>query len=416
MGDFQSKIHNLVDIFFREIKLINNNFLKNNHQSSPLIHKILLLILEEALLKNTSDIHLEPQNMEYILRYRIDGKMRNIYSFPLNIHPYFVSYLKVLTKLDIAEKRIPQDGSVLFKELNLQLRLSTMPTIFGEKIVIRLLPSERKILSLNEIGFLDKDLLKFKQMLYLASGLLVITGPVNSGKSTLLYSALDYLNKEDTNIVTIEDPVEIKIEGINQVQINEKANINYETILKSILRQDPNIIMIGEIRDNEVAKQAFNMALTGHLVLTTMHGKNSKTAITRLMSMGISPSILSTTLKGITAQRLLRRLCPHCKDKIPSNNHPDYHKYKILLEDIPEIYVAKGCKECDFNGFWGRVPIYEVLDIKKSLEAMILKGDMNGFYEEDKEFSTMLDDAKKKLQKGYTTLEEVWRALYGIYI
>lgn len=272
-----------------------HNILQGYRNKSP-VADFIDCLLENAYKLQASDIHLEPQEKYLQIRYRIDGKLILIYKASNKISNFLISYLKLISNLDIAEKRLPQDGKFIFPAQNIDIRISTIPVLFGEKVVLRLLGNKENLLNLNQMGFSKMNLKYFKDMISASSGLIVITGPVNSGKSTLLYASLNYLNRLDTNIITIEDPVELNLDGINQMQINQKAGMDFAVALRASLRQDPDIVMIGEIRDEVVAKQAITTALTGHLVLTTLHTKNALGVPARLIDLGVSPVMLSIAL------------------------------------------------------------------------------------------------------------------------
>ena len=319
-------------------------------------------LLENAYKLQASDIHLEPQEKYLQIRLRIDGKLVLIYKASNQISNFLISYLKLISNLDIAEKRLPQDGKFIFSAQNIDIRISTIPVLFGEKVVLRLLGNKENLLNLNQMGFSKMNLKYFKDMISASSGLIVITGPVNSGKSTLLYASLNYLNRLDTNIITIEDPVELNLEGINQMQVNQKAGMDYAVALRASLRQDPDIVMIGEIRDEMVAKQAITTALTGHLVLTTLHTKNALGVPARLIDLGVSPVMLSIALLGMTSQRLVRKICPKCKISYkPSENSLEA---LLLGKDFylgMDLYKGEGCKYCNYTGFLGQIALQEIL-------------------------------------------------------
>ena len=319
-------------------------------------------LLENAYKLQASDIHLEPQEKYLQIRLRIDGKLVLIYKASNQISNFLISYLKLISNLDIAEKRLPQDGKFIFSAQNIDIRISTIPVLFGEKVVLRLLGNKENLLNLNQMGFSKMNLKYFKDMISASSGLIVITGPVNSGKSTLLYASLNYLNRLDTNIITIEDPVELNLEGINQMQVNQKAGMDYAVALRASLRQDPDIVRIGEIRDEMVAKQAITTALTGHLVLTTLHTKNALGVPARLIDLGVSPVMLSIALLGMTSQRLVRKICPKCKISYkPSENSLEA---LLLGKDFylgMDLYKGEGCKYCNYTGFLGQIALQEIL-------------------------------------------------------
>lgn len=376
-------------------------------------------LLENAYKLQASDIHLEPQEKYLQIRLRIDGKLVLIYKASNQISNFLISYLKLISNLDIAEKRLPQDGKFIFSAQNIDIRISTIPVLFGEKVVLRLLGNKENLLNLNQIGFSKMNLKYFKDMISASSGLIVITGPVNSGKSTLLYASLNYLNRLDTNIITIEDPVELNLEGINQMQVNQKAGMDYAVALRASLRQDPDIVMIGEIRDEMVAKQAITTALTGHLVLTTLHTKNALGVPARLIDLGVSPVMLSIALLGMTSQRLVRKICPKCKISYkPSENSLEA---LLLGKDFylgMDLYKGEGCKYCNYTGFLGQIALQEILRPTEKMRYLISRDDVDVNLKREArltDFKSLLDDGKMKVLQGITTAQEVWKTLNGVY-
>ena len=370
-------------------------------------------LLENAYKLQASDIHLEPQEKYLQIRLRIDGKLVLIYKASNQISNFLISYLKLISNLDIAEKRLPQDGKFIFSAQNIDIRISTIPVLFGEKVVLRLLGNKENLLNLNQMGFSKMNLKYFKDMISASSGLIVITGPVNSGKSTLLYASLNYLNRLDTNIITIEDPVELNLEGINQMQINQKAGMDYAVALRASLRQDPDIVMIGEIRDEMVAKQAITTALTGHLVLTTLHTKNALGVPARLIDLGVSPVMLSIALLGMTSQRLVRKICPKCKISYkPSENSLEA---LLLGKDFylgMDLYKGEGCKYCNYTGFLGQIALQEILRPTEKMRYLISRDDVDVNLKREArltDFKSLLDDGKMKVLQGITTAQEVWK-------
>lgn len=376
-------------------------------------------LLENAYKLQASDIHLEPQEKYLQIRLRIDGKLVLIYKASNQISNFLISYLKLISNLDIAEKRLPQDGKFIFSAQNIDIRISTIPVLFGEKVVLRLLGNKENLLNLNQMGFSKMNLKYFKDMISASSGLIVITGPVNSGKSTLLYASLNYLNRLDTNIITIEDPVELNLEGINQMQVNQKAGMDYAVALRASLRQDPDIVMIGEIRDEMVAKQAITTALTGHLVLTTLHTKNALGVPARLIDLGVSPVMLSIALLGMTSQRLVRKICPKCKISYkPSENSLEA---LLLGKDFylgMDLYKGEGCKYCNYTGFLGQIALQEILRPTEKMRYLISRDDVDVNLKREArltDFKSLLDDGKMKALQGITTAQEVWKTLNGVY-
>lgn len=395
-----------------------HNILQGYRNKSP-VADFIDCLLENAYKLQASDIHLEPQEKYLQIRYRIDGKLILIYKASSKISNFLVSYLKLISNLDIAEKRLPQDGKFIFSAQNIDIRISTIPVLFGEKVVLRLLGNKENLLNLNQMGFSKMNLKYFKDMISASSGLIVITGPVNSGKSTLLYASLNYLNRLDTNIITIEDPVELNLDGINQMQVNQKAGMDFAVALKASLRQDPDIVMIGEIRDEVVAKQAITTALTGHLVLTTLHTKNALGVPARLIDLGVSPVMLSIALLGMTSQRLVRKICPKCKTSYkPSENSLEA---LLLGKDFylgMDLYKGEGCKYCNYTGFLGQIALQEILRPTEKMRYLISGDDVDVNLKREArltDFKSLLDDGKMKVLQGITTAQEVWKTLNGVY-
>lgn len=395
-----------------------HNILQGYRNKSP-VADFIDCLLENAYKLQASDIHLEPQEKYLQIRYRIDGKLILIYKASNKISNFLISYLKLISNLDIAEKRLPQDGKFIFSAQNIDIRISTIPVLFGEKVVLRLLGNKENLLNLNQMGFSKMNLKYFKDMISASSGLIVITGPVNSGKSTLLYASLNYLNRLDTNIITIEDPVELNLDGINQMQVNQKAGMDYAVALRASLRQDPDIVMIGEIRDEMVAKQAITTALTGHLVLTTLHTKNALGVPARLIDLGVSPVMLSIALLGMTSQRLVRKICPKCKISYkPSENSLEA---LLLGKDFylgMDLYKGEGCKYCNYTGFLGQIALQEILRPTEKMRYLISRDDVDVNLKREArltDFKSLLDDGKMKVLQGITTAQEVWKTLNGVY-
>ena len=395
-----------------------HNILQGYRNKSP-VADFIDCLLENAYKLQASDIHLEPQEKYLQIRYRIDGKLVLIYKASNKISNFLISYLKLISNLDIAEKRLPQDGKFIFSAQNIDIRISTIPVLFGEKVVLRLLGNKENLLNLNQMGFSKMNLKYFKDMISASSGLIVITGPVNSGKSTLLYASLNYLNRLDTNIITIEDPVELNLDGINQMQINQKAGMDYAVALKASLRQDPDIVMIGEIRDEMVAKQAITTALTGHLVLTTLHTKNALGVPARLIDLGVSPVMLSIALLGMTSQRLVRKICPKCKTSYkPNENSLEAFFLEKNFYLGMDLYKGKGCKYCNYTGFLGQIALQEILRPTEKMRYLISRDDVDVNLKREArltDFKSLLDDGKMKVLQGITTVQEVWKTLNGVY-
>ena len=403
----------------RNLQLQGKHNILQGYRNKSSVADFIDCLLENAYKLQASDIHLEPQEKYLQIRYRIDGKLILIYKASNKISNFLISYLKLISNLDIAEKRLPQDGKFIFSAQNIDIRISTIPVLFGEKVVLRLLGNKENLLNLNQMGFSKMNLKYFKDMISASSGLIVITGPVNSGKSTLLYASLNYLNRLDTNIITIEDPVELNLDGINQMQINQKAGMDFAVALRASLRQDPDIVMIGEIRDEVVAKQAITTALTGHLVLTTLHTKNALGVPARLIDLGVSPVMLSIALLGMTSQRLVRKICPKCKVSYkPSENSLEA---LLLGKDFylgMDLYKGEGCKYCNYTGFLGQIALQEILRPTEKMRYLISRDDVDVNLKREArltDFKSLLDDGKMKVLQGITTAQEVWKTLNGVY-
>lgn len=363
-------------------------------KNAPVV-KMIDKLFKNAIEMRTSDIHIEPFENEIRIRYRIDGKLQTVNVLGRESLGPLVTRIKILGNMNIAERRIPQDGRIITKvgETDVDLRVSILPVVNGEKIVIRILSRDNYKLGKEKLGIADENLKKIDRMVRSPFGIVLVTGPTGSGKSTTLYTELSEINSDDVNIITVEDPVEYTLEGINQVNVNSKAGMTFASALRSILRQDPDVIMIGEIRDNETAEIAIKAAITGHLVMSTLHTNDAASSVTRLIDMGVEPFLASTSLTGIIAQRLVRRICPYCKEEYEASS---YEK-KILRqpEDKPlKIYKGKGCGRCHNSGYYGRVGLYEVMEMDRELKDAINR---------TKDPNVLKDIARKN---GMTTLEE----------
>lgn len=382
--------------------------------SAPVV-KLVNSIVGQAIKMNASDIHIEPFESSVRVRYRIDGDLQEIMRFSIKSHMAIVTRVKIMGKMDIAERRIPQDGRVEtdLEGKEIDMRISTLPTVYGEKIVIRLLDRSGFSFSKEDLGFEARDLNIFNKIIKQPYGIILVTGPTGSGKSTTLYTILKDLNAEEKNIITVEDPVEYKIEGINQVQVNNKSGLTFAKGLRSILRQDPDIIMIGEIRDPETAEISVRASITGHLVLSTLHTNDTASTIVRLIDMGIEPYLVSTSVIGIISQRLVKKMCPSCK----SIYEPSQQEKRILglnPEDEVTLHKPVGCNKC-IKGYRGRVAIYEIMDVDKDIRKLI---DNRATTDELKEASikngmkTLFDNVVNLALKGVTSVEEVFRIGY----
>ena len=385
-------------------------------EDAPVVRLVNVLMVD-SLRRGASDIHVEPYEKDFRIRFRIDGILYDVMHPPLKIRDPLISRLKIMAKLDISEKRLPQDGRIKIKvkidnrSRELDFRVSTLPTLFGEKVVLRLLDKDKLMLDMTKLGFEQESLDKFKRAIANPYGMVLVTGPTGSGKTNTLYSALQSLNTSETNIMTAEDPVEFNLQGINQVQMKEQIGLNFAAALRSFLRQDPNIVLVGEIRDFETAEIAIKAALTGHLVLSTLHTNDAPSTISRLVNMGIEPFLVATSVNIIQAQRLIRRVCSACKEEI-----------KVPLEGLIEvgfskeeagelkIYKGKGCTICNNTGFKGRVGLYEVMEINDELRELIIIGASAMELRRkaiDLGMITLRESGLCKIREGITTVEEV---------
>ena len=396
---------------------LNIGDLKQAVEEAPVV-KLVNLILAEAIKKEASDIHAEPYEKVFRVRFRIDGVLYEVMTPPMSLRNAIISRLKIMADLDISERRLPQDGrmKVKYKGREVDFRVSTLPTLFGEKVVMRLLDKSNLKLDLSKLGFEPKALADFEEAIRAPYGMILVTGPTGSGKTTTLYSALDRLNQPETNIMTAEDPVEFNIKGINQVQIRETIGLNFATALRSFLRQDPDVIMVGEIRDYETAEIAVKAALTGHLVLSTLHTNDAPSAVTRLLNMGIERFLVASSVILILAQRLLRRICMHCKDPVVVAPHA-LVDIGLSAEEAASItcYKGHGCEACSGTGYKGRIAIYEVMTLSPELRDMVLSGASaleikRGAIQQG--MRTLRMSGLEKLKEGMTTVEEVVRVTF----
>ncbi|HZQ24161.1 MAG TPA: type IV-A pilus assembly ATPase PilB [Terriglobales bacterium] len=385
---------------------------------APIV-KLVNLVLTDAVKRGASDIHMEPYEKEFRVRFRIDGVLQSIMSPPLKLKDAITSRVKIMAKLDISEKRLPQDGRIMLKmsvggrKKQLDFRVSTLPTLWGEKIVLRLLDKENLRLDMTKLGFEPESLVKFEKAILKPYGMVLVTGPTGSGKTNTLYSSISRLNQPDTNIMTAEDPVEFQLQGVNQVQMKEQIGLNFAAALRAFLRQDPNIILVGEIRDFETAEIAIKAALTGHLVLSTLHTNGAPETITRLMNMGIEPFLVATSVHLICAQRLVRRICRECIETVDV-------PYQTLLEEgySPEeakttkIQKGKGCGTCNNTGYKGRTGLYEVMEVDDEIKELVLVGASAVELKKkaiERGMITLRRSGLIKVAAGMTTLEEVAR-------
>jgi type IV pilus assembly protein PilB len=387
-------------------------------EDAPVV-RLVNVLLVDSLRRGASDIHIEPYEKELRIRFRIDGVLYDVMHPPMRMRDALISRLKIMSKLDISEKRLPQDGRIKIKlkidgrSRELDFRVSTLPTLFGEKVVLRLLDKEKLMLDMTKLGFEPESLVKFQRNISRPYGMVLVTGPTGSGKTNTLYSALQSLNTPETNIITAEDPVEFNLQGINQVQMKEQIGLNFAAALRSFLRQDPNIILVGEIRDFETAEIAIKAALTGHLVLSTLHTNDAPSTISRLMNMGIEPFLVATSVNLIQAQRLIRRVCKDCKTE-----HPTPPEALIEVGFSPDeakqivTYRGTGCQTCNNTGYKGRVGLYEVMEITDEVRELILIGASALELRKkaiDDGMITLRESGLHKIRNGVTTVEEVVR-------
>ncbi len=384
------------------------------------IVKLANFLIAEAVKLGASDIHVEPQEKKVVIRYRVDGVLRVYHELQARVKDALVARLKIMSKLDIAEKRKPQDGRIRtnYKGKKIDLRVSTVPTVYGEKVVMRIQEAEKYLnVKLDDLGFEPDDLEKFRRAIWTPWGMILVTGPTGSGKTTTLYAALMERNTPDVNIMTAEDPVEVSIPGLNQVQINERIGLDFASVLRAFLRQDPDIILIGEIRDTETAEIGIKAALTGHLVFSTLHTNDAPSSITRLVDMGIEPFLVGSSVILIVAQRLVRKLCPRCRlvDDTPKEALLRLGVLKNPNEDIT-IFKAnpKGCEHCNGTGYKGRTAVHEILEVDEELRKLIVKGataeDIRDLARK-KGMRTLYEAGIIKVRKGITSLAEVERVL-----
>lgn len=383
--------------------------------SAPTI-RLVNSIIERAIVERASDIHLEPYEEELRVRMRIDGMMRNVMAVPKDLQSSVISRLKIMGGMDISERRVPQDGrsAVVVRQSDYDLRMSTLPTIYGEKFVIRILDKNSTLLNKEAVGLNGADLEKYEKLLAAPSGVVLMAGPTGSGKSSTMYTMIRDLNTEQVNLITLEDPVEYNIKGINQVQINEKIGMTFASGLRSILRQDPDVIAVGEIRDGETAEIAMRSAVTGHLVISTIHTNDALTTIDRLLDIGVEPYLISAALNGVVSQRLVRRICPNCRT--------EYEPTTEELEGLGlptgaghKFYKGKGCPNCFGTGYRGRTGVFEILVIDRAIRNAIASGiKQEGLYRiinENGKFVTLAENCRRLVLEGITTVSEARRTI-----
>jgi type IV pilus assembly protein PilB len=393
--------------------------LAKSSEAAPVV-KLSNVLLIDALKRGASDIHIEPYEREFRVRFRIDGILYNVMALPMKLRDPLISRLKIMAKLDISEKRLPQDGRIKIRlkvedrSREMDFRVSSCPTLWGEKVVLRLLDKTKLMLDMTKLGFEQDSLDRFKRAISKPYGIVLVTGPTGSGKTNTLYSAIAQLNKPDTNIMTAEDPVEFNLAGINQVQIKDQIGLNFASALRAFLRQDPNIILVGEIRDYETAEIAVKAALTGHLVLSTLHTNDAPSTVSRLVNMGIEPFLVGTAVNLIQAQRLIRRICSQCKEEV----HDVPAKTLIEIGFPPEavgtfkLYKGRGCGTCNGTGYKGRVGLYEVMEISEGIRDLIMVGATAVEIKRkalEEGMLTLRMSGLEKIRSGMTTIEEVLR-------
>ena len=401
-----------------ELEEISAETLAKQGEEAPII-KLVNVLLMSAIQKGASDIHIEPYEKELRVRYRMDGLLYNIMSPPLKFRDAIISRIKIMAKLDISEKRLPQDGRIKIRfqdngrPKDIDFRVSCLPTLFGEKIVMRLLDKDKLMLDMTKLGFDHDGLQKFESAILKPWGMVLVTGPTGSGKTNTLYSSISRINVPDTNIMTAEDPVEFNLVGINQVQVRENIGLTFAAALRSFLRQDPNIILVGEIRDFETAEIAVKAALTGHLVLSTLHTNDAPSTVNRLMNMGIEPFLVASSLNLVCAQRLVRRVCKHCAEPNPTP-HQALVNAGFNPDDAKSVIPqrGKGCDVCNKTGFKGRVGLYEVMEVTDELRELVLVGASALELRRkavDEGMVTLRQSGLRKVKEGITTIDEVVR-------
>lgn len=385
-------------------------------KEAPIV-KLVNLVITEAVREGANDIHVEPQETDVRIRYRIDGVLHEVMKAPKQVQPGMTARIKILAGMDIAERRIPQDGrfGLTIENRAIDFRGATLPTIHGEKVVLRLLEKESILMNLHDLGFLEDSLRRFQSSFIKPYGAILVTGPTGSGKTTTLYAALNILNVPEKNIITVEDPVEYRLQGVNQVQVNTKAGLTFASGLRSILRNDPDIVMIGEIRDEETALIAVESALTGHLVLSTLHTNDAPSAITRLTEMGIEPFLSSSAVDCVVAQRLGRKLCKSCKEAYtPSRELLQSVGFPFKDNSMPTLYKAKGCAKCNHTGYQGRIGFYEVMLVSETIERLTVERATTDQVKKaaiSEGMRTLKDDGFEKVAQGITSIEEVIRVV-----
>jgi len=418
LGEYDDIIEKLGTevIFKEEEEEEDSKKLEAISREAPIIQLVNMLIVQ-GVKDRASDIHIEPNEKGLLIRFRIDGMLHDIRTLPNNIKSAVISRIKILAKMDIAERRLPQDGrfQVKFGTREVDLRVSTIPTVLGEKVVLRLLDKSKGLIKLEQLGFIPEQLEEFESIISKSYGIILLTGPTGSGKTTTLYAALNEVNSKDKNIITVEDPVEYKLNRINQIQIKPKINLTFANTLRSILRQDPDIIMVGEIRDSETAQIAVQAALTGHLVFSTLHTNDAASALTRLIDMDVETFLISSSVIGVIAQRLVRVICEKCKEEYtPGKDVLSGLELKANSkgDDKVKLYRGTGCSFCKNTGYFGRTSIYELIVLDEEIRALIISKASSNLIKDaaiKKGMKTLKDSGLEKVLQGITTIEEVLR-------
>jgi len=418
LGEYDDIIERLGEeiVFKEEEEEEDSKRLEAISKEAPIIQLVNMLIVQ-GVKDRASDIHIEPNEKGLLIRLRVDGMLHDIRTLPNTIKSAVISRIKILSKMDIAERRLPQDGrfQVKFGTREVDLRVSSIPTVFGEKVVLRLLDKSKGLIKLEQLGFIPEQLEEFKSIISKSYGIILLTGPTGSGKTTTLYAALNQVNSKDKNIITVEDPVEYKLDRINQIQIKPKINLTFANTLRSILRQDPDVIMVGEIRDTETAQIAVQAALTGHLVFSTLHTNDAASALTRLIDMDIETFLISSSVIGVIAQRLVRVICEKCKEGYtPGKNVLKRLNIKDDSNNDGKIklYRGTGCSSCKNTGYYGRTSIYELIVLDEEIRELIISKASSNIIKDaaiKKGMKTLKDSGMEKVMQGITTLEEVIR-------
>ncbi len=413
------KIYGTEDRLYEIVRSVENKILGAASDDDALkslaedasVVKLVDGIISKAIVEHASDIHVEPDEDILRIRYRVDGILHEVLTLNRILHPAIVSRVKIMSGMDIAEKRIPQDGRFKIKKdfKDIDFRVSTLPTNYGEKVVLRILDREQALLDLRNIGMDEYSLSIYNEIISKPFGIVLISGPTGSGKTTTLYATLNKLNSLEKNIITVEDPIEYNFKLINQVNVDESAGLTFANALRSILRQDPDIIMVGEIRDRETAEISIQASLTGHLVLSTVHTNDAASSVVRLVDMGIEPYLVSTSLIGVVGQRLVRKICPHCK--VEYKPEPEIAR-QLGIDENQTIYRGEGCEKCKFTGYMGRIGIYEVMKVSKKIRKLIHSGASADEIREAalrEGFKPMREAGFELVKRGITTIEEVLR-------